>query len=469
LTLDVINKQSSINNIIRPHINTIIQGHAVDVLRTLPEKSLDVCVTSPPYYGLRDYDTKPLTWEENDCDHEFDDYMTPLKPGQVEQTKYKNAIGSGAGQTKTLGRCCKKCRVWEGSLGNEPHFDMYITHLCDIFDEVHRVLKDDGTCWVNLGDTYSNSGGAGGDWVRGKKAKANKWKQPKIDYPRKSLLLIPFRFAIEMISRGWILRNTIIWHKPSCLPSSAKDRFSNDFEYLFFFSKNPDYYFEQQFEPFKTINVEYERNKKSKWGSRSKNTCKPNADKYRGENAENTHCYGLYGRNKRTVWSINPASSKEAHFAVFPEKLIETPILAGCPEYVCEKCGELKRKLYSTNNPEGILGFKGIPNAKTPLGGFFELEVYTENEKRLKQGHNPTVYSSAEFQGYSQCSCNSKFIPGIVLDPFMGSGTTGIMAKKLLRNFIGIELNPSYVEMARNRISRFIKYNYLPMRKLFED
>ena len=184
----------------------------------------------------------------------------------------------------------------------------------------------------------------------------------------KSLLMIPYRFAWSMIEKGWILRNVINWTKPNQMPSSAKDRFTVDFEPIFMFVKSQKYYFEQQFEPYsKPMNrwggENLEANGKSEWDKGTKQTTyrkrnmRPNPD----------------GRNMRTTWNINTKPFSEAHFAVYPEKLVERMILSGCPEN------------------------------------------------------------------------------GIVLDPFHGSGTTGIVAKKLNRNFIGYELNPDYIKISKKR------------------
>lgn len=234
---------------------------------------------------------------------------------------------------------------WQGELGAEPSSNQYINHLCDVFDEVKRVLKDDGTCWVNIGDCYN----------------------------KKSLTLIPFRFALEMCNRGWIVRNIIIWQKPNATPQSAKDRFTVDFEYLFFFSKNKKYYFEQQLEPIKQSTY-----------NRCKTGCGINKGaNYQGLNKKNFERLQqrildgtIAGRNKRTVWQIATHAYHGAHFAVFPPTLIETPIKAGCPE------------------------------------------------------------------------------GGIVLDPFIGSGTTAFVAEKLKRNWLGIELNPEFAKLAEERISQ---------------
>jgi len=308
--------------------NVILQGNALDVLKELPDEYINCVVTSPPYWGLRDYDV-------------------------------------------------------EDQLGLEPTFELYIKHLCDIFDEIKRVLKKEGTCWVNLGDSYSNSG-KGGDSNKmyakkhtqfGKICDIRRHGKPTRvkNLLSKCLCLIPQRFAIEMCNRGWILRNTIIWHKPNCMPSSVTDRFTVDFEYLYFFVKNKKYWFEQQYQPYAKSsfnryiypvadhNVSLNQRKEG-WVTTK------NRDKRKILNMNPK------GVNKRTVWTIPTQSFSEAHFAVYPEELITTPIRAGCPE------------------------------------------------------------------------------GGIVLDPFGGAGTSGVVAKKLNRNYILIELNPEYIKIAENRI-----------------
>ncbi len=283
-------------------MNKVITGHALEVSKTLSDCSVDMCITSPPYWGLRDYKTTPAKWQDG----------------------------------------------WIGELGAESNFNQYINHLCDVFDEIKRVLKDDGTCWINISDTYNN----------------------------KNLCLIPFRFAIEMQNRGWTARNVIIWQKPNATPSSAKDRFNADFEYLFFFSKNKKYYFKQQLEPLKQSTI-----------ARCKTGCGLNKGaNYQGLNKTNFECLQkrmldgtIKGRNVRSVWNIATASYKGAHFATYPKKLIEIPIKVGCPE------------------------------------------------------------------------------GGIVLDPFIGSGTTAVVAQNLNRNWLGIELNPEYAKLANERINKEVK------------
>jgi site-specific DNA-methyltransferase (adenine-specific) len=193
----------------------------------------------------------------------------------------------------------------EGQLGAEDNYCDYIKRLVGTFASWYPKLKGTGALWVNLGDTYMN----------------------------KSLVGIPDRFKTAMINWGWKCRNEIIWHKPRCIPQSAKDRFTVDFEKLYFFTKSENYYFKQQYEPYSESSLTDKRYGKEEIISASN---KPTSDdKYQNpiEIKNSIFLRGLNknGRNKRSVWHITPANSHDAHFAVFPEKLIETPIEATCP------------------------------------------------------------------------------------------------------------------------------------------
>ena len=355
---------------------------------------------------------------------------------------------------------CTKCSAWKGQLGLEPTFDLYIKHLCDIFDQVKRVLKKSGTCWVNMGDTYWGGKGQSGNTaddpekrrIEGKTIqrqhhKLNMKTRPQDQYgiyPSKSLCLIPSRFAVEMCNRGWILRNELIWWKPNCMPSSAKDRFTVDFEKLFFFAKNRRYYFETQFEAWTdTRKADIQR---ASEGHRDY------SGKYKkGYNAEYRELLGgqgikgqpvgnpLQGRHKRCVWRIPTTPFAEAHFAVYPEALIETPIKAGCPEFVCKKCGKPREMMMQS---VGNFNAQGESGSKTAVhvGASSTLALLTKKAKEKV------------FTGYTQCHCNAGYEPGVVLDPFMGSGTTAVVALRLNRRFVGIETNQKYIDIAVERI-----------------
>ncbi len=374
--------------------NTIICGDCLEELQKIPSESIDCVVTSPPYWGLRSYGDETVKIWNGDpkCEHDFEDSF------------------------------CNKCGAWQGQLGHEPTIELYVNHLCDIFDEVRRILKKEGTCWVVIGDTYLGSNCGKGD--RRNTQNLSKTKAQKDIYNKsnpsnnyklqaKCLALIPARFAIEMINRNWILRNKIIWRKPNALPQSAKDRFTVDYEEVFFFVKNKKYYFEQQLEPYHPdTDVWYRKQLRREKEYNVKTPYKDNVP-YTNTRVDETNDYSLLGKNKRCVWDINTQPLKEAHFAPFPPKLIEPMIEAGCPTSICSECGEPIRKILDTK----------------------------------------TVSID-----YTSCDCSNSdgahvdFVNGIVLDPFIGSGTTAIVAKQLGRDYIGIELNPEYVEIANNRI-----------------
>jgi len=264
------------------HGQEVIIGNCLDVLKTMPDESVDVCVTSPPYWALRDYGSKPVEWPDG----------------------------------------------WMGQLGLESTFTQYINHLIMIFDEVKRVLRSTGTCWVNLGDTYNGNKNGNTDNKQNKVESGDLNKIKLKEIPNKSLCSIPSRFAIAMTDAGWCLRNKIIWHKPNVMPQSCDDRFTNDYEEFFFFTKNPtDYYFRQQLEPVKEVSLN-----RAKYGYHTKkgNIGLQSSDgidiSVMGERFVNSK-----GRNMRAVWTIPTSANKMSHVAMFPIKLIETPINACCP------------------------------------------------------------------------------------------------------------------------------------------
>ena len=362
--------------------NRVYLGNCLDVLRTFPDESIDMCVTSPPYWGLRDYGTEGQIWGgDPDCEHDFTSSTRKLHSGSWGEKD--NALPHQKNATilnwEVEDKICKKCGAWKGELGLEPTPEMFISNLCDIFDEIKRVLRPHGSCWVNLGDSYCRTPGqqdkSGKTGIKTFKYGYD-FKHKKnygSAYRPKSLVQIPSRFGIEMTNRGWILRNEIIWHKPSCLPASVRDRYTVDFEKMFFFTKNPKYYFKQQIEETKDS----------------------------------------LQRNKRTVWHINTASFKDAHFAVYPPDLIESPIDACCPEFVDKKTGKPRERVIE----------------KT------QGKVTTYDDK-----------------GYDDKRDNSEFKPGIVLDPFFGSGTTAQVAMSQDKDWVGIELNPEYEKIFEKRL-----------------
>jgi len=369
--------------------NKIIHGDVLEVLNTLPNDCVDCIVTSPPYYGLRDYGV-------------------------------------------------------DGQLGLEPRFEKYLERMLAITGELKRVLKPTGTMWWNHGDSYSNkSVGSGGEGK--KRAGFEPRKNMYGDIPEKSLSLQAHRLAIRMIDeQSWILRNTIVWHKPNCMPSSVKDRFTVDYEPVFFFTKSQRYWFEQQFEPH-TAGTHARGGIKKGETTDFKETSQ--ATKIGGWN-ELPPTTNPLGRSKRSVWKIPTRSYKEAHFATFPPALIETPIKAGCPEMICKKCGKAREKVYKGASTQAFnIRVRDVSKGRIKhvdrKASEEETESYAENYGKGKQ-----------FIGYTDCRCNVGWESGIVLDPFMGAGTTALVAQRLDRRWIGIELNPEYIRIAERRLTQ---------------
>lgn len=408
-------------------INRIHCINALDGLRKLPDESIDIVITSPPYWSLRDYGV-------------------------------------------------------EGQIGLEKTLEEYLDKLFSIFTETQRVLKDSGTLWVNFGDVYSGSWGnyspngiqnsqreqtlEGKRWHR-RGSISEKIRPPsslKRRIPRKSLCLVPERFAIGMVDRGWILRNKIVWHKPNHMPSSVKDRFTNSWEYVFLFSKSQKYYFDldavripHKSESIKRITQQWNghREPKSSWqGMDIGKMCHPSGrnpgDFIRETGILSRSTAGVYsqrpgglsfqyaGKNPGDTWLINTQPFPEAHFATFPEKLVERAIQTS-PLWICTKCARPRERITQ------IFRTTSIPNQSD------RAKAAQAQDKRIGQykirylAHRVTV-------GWKSCKCEAKRKPALVLDPFMGAGTTAFVAKKLGREFLGFELNPDYIKIAETRL-----------------
>ena len=373
-----------LNPYFQSDLGNLYNGDVLETLRELPDESVDCCITSPPYWNLRDYDVA-------------------------------------------------------GQIGAEKDFRDYLENLWRIFTEVYRALKPTGSCYVNLGDTYAGSGGTDNkSLLNSKQVYSNSAgiKSGKVKGLKdKSLCNIPARFAIGMTDRGWILRNKIIWLKPNAMPESAKDRFTVDYEEIFFFVKNKKYFFNQQFEPLsdKTI-ARCNGNFISKRGDKVMKFKTLNQKRY----ADKVKNGGTAGRNKRAVWSISTKPFHGAHFACFPQDIPETIIKASCPEYICEKCGEPREAIYAEETVERKPSIRKIAE----INNVSESSVFRTNAVKIKT-----------LGGLTDCGCGGGFKSGTVIDIFMGSGTTALAAEKLNRKWIGIELNKKYCEMAAARIN----------------
>ena len=308
----------------------ILVGDCRETLKTLPDQSVNTCITSPPYWGLRDYGT--AEWEGGDpnCDH--------IQPHQKRGENSKKQSTNNKGQAGTKSKICKKCGAVrkDKQLGLEDTPEEFVDNLVQVFREVKRVLRDDGTVWLNLGDSYAgpkgnNRGeGAGGGQKRGELMGFNniKTKVPK-ELKQKDLVGIPWRVAFALQQDGWYLRQDIIWHKPNPMPESVTDRCTKAHEYIFLLSKQAKYYYDHE-----AIREDCEGVDEKQWAEDYEAV----GSVLQGEsNAEikRTKRYnkdGSFKRNKRSVWTVTTKPYKEAHFATFPMDLIKPCVLAGCPE-----------------------------------------------------------------------------------------------------------------------------------------
>lgn len=351
-------------------VNTVYCGDALQVLKTFPEQSIDCCVTSPPYYGLRDYGTGKWVGGNPNCPHRRTSKCSDKTITGHAQESLKGNVGDAIYK-----RVCPLCGAVreDKQIGLEETPEEYIKRLVGVFREVKRVLKDDGTLWLNIGDSYWGSGSRGYDFTDkltdaskiqgGSQGTINLSNIPKLvgkyeGIKNKDLIGIPWMLAFALRNDGWYLRQDIIWHKPNPMPESVKDRCTKSHEYIFLLSKKPRYYFDH----------------KAIQEKASTQTNGQQNHSMHERRAEGLPDKTYVVKNKRDVWSVTTKPVKEAHFATFPEELIEPCVLAG------------SRK------------------------------------------------------------------EGIVLDPFFGSGTTGIVATKFNRKYVGIELNPEYIEISNKRV-----------------
>lgn len=326
--------------------NTILIGDVRERLAELPASSVDTVVTSPPYFGVRNY-------------------------GHEQQ------------------------------LGAEADVDGWVTGLRDIARDLTRILRPTGSLWLNLGDGFSRRSPEGA--------------------PTKSLLLGPSRVALALVKDGWTLRNQVIWAKTNPMPSSVANRLSTTHEVVYFFTRSPRYYFNLDAirQPLVTTKRQTTRDPGRTYpppGFGAVNRQGWTLNDNRG--LSRLKASGLaghpLGKNPGDVWTLPTAGFRGGHFAAFPLALAERPLLATCPERVCANCG-------------------------TPW------------QRALERQHG-RLLATGELQ--PTCQCQAESAPGVILDPFMGTGTTALAAEKHGRDWLGIELNPTYAEMAEERIEQ---------------
>jgi DNA modification methylase len=293
-------------------------------------------VTSPPYWGLRAYGTEPQIWGgDPNCPHEWTDatYQRRSNDNKGNGTcKQLTNEGSIARDVPVENAFCSRCGAWRGELGLEPTPEMFVEHIVQVFREVRRVMRPDATCWVNLGDSYATGAGRVGNCPGGGQQGDN-WKGAATSPNRlpleglkpKDLVGIPWRVAFALQADGWWLRSDIIWSKPNPMPESVTDRPTKAHEYLFLLAKSQRYYYDA--EAIKEPQCEATLRHAPRVAIGPKGV-DPRGNNGKASGATND----VGGRNKRSVWTVATQSFPEAHFATFPEALVEPCIKAGCPE-----------------------------------------------------------------------------------------------------------------------------------------
>ena len=354
---------------------TIYAGDVREVLPTLPDESVHCVVTSPPYWGL-EYGIPPSIWPTqrsqgvvrcNNGDHLWRDASWKPErwgahdddnPGAKQQT---NAGSLGhRGNVKEAAEC-ELCGTWLGAFGLEPTPELYVAHAVQIFREVRRILRDDGTLWLNMGDSYNSGTSADrsaagmdasdvGYWMR-----AGRMGDKRVNAPglkTKDLCGIPWMLAFALRADGWYLRSDIIWAKPNPMPESVTDRPTKSHEYIFLLTKSERYYYDAEAirEPHQDANV-VNGVYQGKGGVNSEEWV-PETQGWNGTGLKmNSREYNPAGRNKRSVWTVATQPFPEAHFATFPEDLIKPCILAGCSDKCCAKCGAPWKRVHGGNWP----------------------------------------------------------------------------------------------------------------------
>ena len=370
--------------------NDIHTGDARDTLAELPKSSVHMVMTSPPYFGLRDYGV-------------------------------------------------------DGQIGLEDELKEYIEELVDVFREVRRVLRPDGSAWLNLGDSYAGSG-------RGS------WEEPTDDVKesyvpselpdrndrlgRKNKMLVPHRVAIALQDDGWIVRNDVTWAKPNPMPSSVKDRLNTTTEQVFHLVPEPDYWYDLD-----AIREPYSKGAMDRYEYKI-DPERPSAGATDNPVASASELSpNPAGKNPGDVFEVTTKPFPEAHFAVYPPELVETPLKATCPPKVCAECGSPYEREVERERCPGSAPGKGDGNSMrdAQVNGGHQRDGHDYKRKHI---------SSAETVGWTPtCDCDTDATEsGIALDPFAGAGTTALVAKRQGRRFVGIDLNEEYVAMAQKRL-----------------
>lgn len=446
-----------------------LQGDCRDVLRDLRADSVHCVVTSPPYYGLRDYGVPPSIWGgDRACDHEWGDESTSKASSPPSPKSGLLGNGDVGGGPKaqaakagiiSRGSFCTRCDAWRGCLGHEPTPERFVQHLVEVFREVRRVLRPDGILWMNLGDTYASNGGSGAQGSRGERydrrhtqeylGNVRKW--PGSGIKAKDLIGIPWMAAFALRSDGWYLRRDQIWHKQSCMPEAVKDRPTTAHEYAFLLTKSGDYFFDSE-----AIAEEPTGNAHPRGSGKHPKSRGGAAGSKQNESYSESITDVVASRSPRSVWTISPTPFKGSHFATMPTGLAEKCIKSGTSEVgCCPHCGAPWERLVTKGRVDqewqrACGGDTGGAYHGVSTKGHAEAGVQDASEvkKRILAGMREKITAG----WVMTCSCPiARPVPCIVMDPFGGAGTTGIVADRLRRDAVSIELKPDYIAMAVGR------------------
>ena len=373
---------------------TVHQGDCRAVLATLPAQSVQCIVTSPPYYGLRDY---------------------------------------GCG----------------GQIGLEPTPDEYVAQMVAVFREVRRVLRDDGTLWLNIGDSYNSATKGTGGATEKQATNAGAFFSARRfnggDAKEKDLLGIPWALAFALRADGWYLRSDIIWHKPNPMPESVRDRPTKAHEYVFLLTKQPRYFYDAD-----AIQEPHPRDWWNETPSKPGNPDRKDGGGRQG--AKETD-----GANARSVWTIATQPFSGAHFATMPPDLAERCIKAGTSERgQCPHCGASWVRIIEKGKPDSEWQARCGANVGGGYNGQSTKghdDAGVQNASDVKRRILAGLGTKRMAGWMPSCECSQhEPVPQTVLDPFGGAGTTGLVADRLRRDAVLIELNPEYAAMARARV-----------------
>ena len=392
--------------------NRVVIGDARQLAAQLEPQSVQTIVTSPPYFSLRSY---------LDADH----------PDKAHE------------------------------MGSEPTPAAFVASLVGLFEALRPALRDDGTMWVNLGDSYASSPpgnvrgvsehsglhGASSDKYRATlmSGHATKRDTSKVGIPPKSLLMIPARFAIAMQDAGWVLRSEIVWAKPSPMPESVTDRPTKSHEMIYLFAKKPTYYYDAEAiaEPSNEAGRVITLGEKSF----SRRQADGQGVTRSGNALADSFAVGST-RNKRTVWTVSPGNFPGAHYATFPPDLIRPCILAGAASRACAACGTPWRRVVERSNPSKAM------NVGLDMSGGAARTSNPQTSAGLHR-NGGGVYSSARTLDWQPaCRCGTQETrPSLVLDPFMGSGTVAEVCHQEGRDWLGFDLDERSITWTAERLA----------------